>query len=75
MTVENREIEDRVVRYWTVRSHDFGTIRKNELANAMGRRWLEELEAGLPQGALFGSWTLAQAQASLPFSWPGWATG
>ena len=50
MTVENREIEDRVVRYWTVRSHDFGTIRKNELGNAMGRRWLEELEAGLPQG-------------------------
>ena len=48
--MENREIEDRVVRYWTVRSHDFGTIRKNELGNAMGRRWLEELEAGLPQG-------------------------
>ena len=43
--MENREIENRVVRYWTVRSHDFGTIRKNELANAMGRRWLEELEA------------------------------
>ena len=48
--MENRELEDRVVRYWTVRSHDFGTIRKNELGNAMGRRWLEELEAGLPQG-------------------------
>lgn len=47
--MENRDIEDRVVRYWTVRSHDFGTIRKNELGNAMGRRWLEELEAGLPQ--------------------------
>ena len=47
--MENRELEDRVVRYWTVRSHDFGTIRKNELGSAMGRRWLEELEAGLPQ--------------------------
>ena len=48
--MENRELENRVVRYWTVRSHDFGTIRKNELGNAMGRRWLAELEAGLPQG-------------------------
>lgn len=44
----DQEIEDRVVRYWTLRSHDFGTIRKNELGNAMGRRWQEELEAALP---------------------------
>lgn len=46
--MENQAMENRVVRYWTERSHDFGTIRKNELHNDMGRRWLEELEARLP---------------------------
>lgn len=46
--MENQAMENRVVRYWTERSHDFGTIRKNELNNDMGRRWLEELEARLP---------------------------
>ena len=46
--MNGQEMEDRVVRYWTLRSHDFGTIRKNELSNAMGKRWLEELEAALP---------------------------
>ena len=46
--MENRTMENRVVRYWTIRSHDFGAIRKNELSNDMGRRWLEELEAQLP---------------------------
>ena len=44
----NQEMENRVVQYWTLRSHDFGTIRKNELGNAMGRRWMAELETLLP---------------------------
>lgn len=44
------DLERRVVRYWTARSHDFGAVRKNELGSAMGRRWLEELESHLPQG-------------------------
>ena len=44
------EIEERVKHYWTLRSHDFGTIRKNELEGDMGRRWLEELEKWLPEG-------------------------
>lgn len=43
------DLEHRVVRYWTARSHDFGTVRKNELGSAMGRRWLEELENHLPK--------------------------
>ena len=43
--MENCAIEDRVVRYWTIRSHDFGAVRKNELGSIMGRRWQEELEA------------------------------
>ena len=44
------EIEQRVKNYWTRRSHDFGAVRKNELANAMGARWLEELQKQLPKG-------------------------
>lgn len=47
--MENCAIEDRVVRYWTIRSHDFGAVRKNELGSIMGRRWQEELEAQLPE--------------------------
>ena len=30
-------IEQRVRHYWTLRSHDFGAVRKNELDNDMGR--------------------------------------
>ena len=48
--MEDCAIEDRVVRYWTIRSRDFGAVRKNELGSVMGRRWQEELEARLPQG-------------------------
>ena len=42
-------MEQRVRHYWTLRSHDFGIVRKNELDNDMGRRWLCELEALLPE--------------------------
>ena len=44
------DIEQRVKDYWTQRSQDFGTVRKNELENEMGQRWRRELEAHLPQG-------------------------
>ena len=44
------EIEQRVRNYWTQRSHDFGTVRKNELENEMGQRWLREIDAFLPEG-------------------------
>lgn len=43
-------IEQRVRHYWTLRSHDFGAVRKNELENEMGRRWLHEIERLLPEG-------------------------
>ena len=43
-------IEQRVRHYWTLRSHDFGVVRKNELDNDMGQRWLCELEKLLPDG-------------------------
>ena len=38
------ELEKRVQRYWTQRSHDFGTVRRNELEDEMGRKWFQELE-------------------------------
>ena len=43
-------IEQRVRHYWTLRSHDFGAVRKNELGNEMGQKWLHEIEALLPEG-------------------------
>ena len=43
-------MEQRVRHYWTLRSHDFGTVRKNELDNEMGQKWLREIEALLPEG-------------------------
>lgn len=43
-------MEQRVKKYWTQRSHDFGTVRKNELENEMGQRWLHEIERFLPEG-------------------------
>lgn len=44
------EMKQRVRDYWTQRSHDFGTVRKNELENEMGQRWLREIEKYLPKG-------------------------
>ena len=44
------EIGQRVKDYWTQRSHDFGTVRKNELENEMGQRWLHEIQRLLPEG-------------------------
>lgn len=44
------EIAQRVKDYWTQRSHAFGTVRKNELENEMGQRWLHEIELFLPEG-------------------------
>ena len=43
-------MEERVKNYWTQRSHDFGTVRKNELENEMGQRWLREIGRFLPEG-------------------------
>jgi len=48
--VKHLEIEQRVKNYWTKRSHDFGAVRKNELDNDMGLRWLREIEDHLPAG-------------------------
>ena len=45
-------MEQRVRHYWTLRSHDFGAVRKNELENEMGQKWLREIERLLPENAL-----------------------
>lgn len=42
-------IEERVKKYWTVRAHDFGVVRKNELENQISGKWLEELAQHLPR--------------------------
>ena len=44
------EMKQRVKDYWTQRSHAFGTVRKNELGNEMGQRWLREIQRFLPEG-------------------------
>ena len=43
------EMEQRVKNYWTQRSHDFGSVRKNELGNEMGEKWLQEINVHLPE--------------------------
>ena len=46
-----QDMEQRVQAYWTKRARDFSTVRRNELHNdAMGRRWLTEMQRYLPQG-------------------------
>lgn len=42
-------ITERVRRYWTVRTHDFSAVRKNELQSEISGRWLAEMNAHLPQ--------------------------
>ncbi len=44
------DITRRVRDYWTVRTQDFSTVRKNELLSDISRRWTEEMRARLPRG-------------------------
>ena len=46
------EIEKRVLDYWTVRAHDFGLVRRNEIHNSISGRWGAELDALLTQSSL-----------------------
>lgn len=45
-------ITRRVRRYWTVRTPDFSTIRKNELHDGISDRWLAEMAPYLDGGPL-----------------------
>ena len=66
------DIESRIMRYWTARSHDFGTVRKNELGSAMGRRWQEELQSHLPNGSGLHILDIGTGTGFLQFSWQRW---
>ena len=46
------KIEKRVLDYWTVRAHDFGVVRRNEIHNKLSKRWSDELDRLLPEGKL-----------------------
>ena len=45
-----KTLTQRVQDYWTVRTGDFSTVRKNELHSDLSGRWLAEMEACLPRG-------------------------
>lgn len=42
--------ENEVQEYWTVRAHDFGIVRRNEICDDISLRWAAELRAHLPEG-------------------------
>lgn len=42
------QIEERVKRYWTLRSHDFSSVRRRELEEEVSKRWLTEIRKYLP---------------------------
>lgn len=46
------EIEKQVLDYWTVRAHDFGVVRRNEIHDKLSERWSSELGRLLPPGKL-----------------------
>lgn len=43
------EIENRVQKYWTIRTKDFNTVRMNELHSDVSARWVTELRKLLPK--------------------------
>ena len=46
------DIEKRVLDYWTVRAHDFGIVRRNEIRDGVSARWGAELDSLLPGSGL-----------------------
>ena len=42
--------DGKVVGYWTERTHDFASVRRSELSDALSERWLCEIEKRLPEG-------------------------
>ena len=43
------EIKDRIINYWTNRSHDFAKLRYEELHSYMAKLWLNEIKTYLPK--------------------------
>lgn len=47
---ESGEMKNRIVNYWTRRSHEFGELREKEQRSETGQAWLAEIEKNLPAG-------------------------
>lgn len=47
---EAGEIKNRIVTYWTKRSHDFASLREKEQESETGLAWLAEISRNLPSG-------------------------
>lgn len=47
---EAGEMKNRIVTYWTKRSHAFGDLREREQHSKTGQAWLEEIIRHLPAG-------------------------
>ena len=46
---EAGEIKNRIVNYWTKRSHEFSDLREREQASETGHAWLTEILRHLPE--------------------------
>ena len=46
---DSGEIKNRIVNYWTKRSHEFGELREKEQASETGQAWLAEITQNMPQ--------------------------
>ena len=42
--------KERIINYWSERSHEFVDLRTEEQNSEMGRKWLSEIEKNLPKG-------------------------
>lgn len=47
---ESGDIKNRIVNYWTRRSHEFSALREKEQVSEVGLAWLSEIEKYLPAG-------------------------
>ena len=47
---ESGEIKNRIVNYWTKRSHAFSELREKEQQSETGHAWLSEIEKNIPSG-------------------------
>ena len=46
---DSGEIKNRIVNYWTKRSHEFGELREKEQASETRQAWLAEITQNMPQ--------------------------
>lgn len=48
LPLESEEIKNRIIHYWTGRSHEFCSLREREQESAAGLAWLTEIKMHLP---------------------------